>query len=328
MRRGVERCEDSGEASLIWDMATTYAECLERAIQGREEHHRRFFVEADTAHQEYLDILRKKRQDALAFLEKVENRKQMLLSQERKRQEQAEKRPWQELARLLMRLEQEKEESRRIEHDTGRETGPIPKSATVMARCAARLAYEEQTRCTLPVTAHQKFCHAHCEEHRAAVSKLEQVKRAAEAARSQTYAMLGGFESSRASKLDDVKAELRHWLSALEEELQLVETHQQRFQCKTTVQHASDTTKLKSDRDEAQELLDCTTIDEEPEDSASLSGVSLWLAARADSVDVYLRSTPWGRAVLRGAMAALGERARRRLGDRSVWWANAASSTT
>ncbi|TFK81009.1 hypothetical protein K466DRAFT_591514 [Polyporus arcularius HHB13444] len=45
MSTGVWGCKDSGEVSLIRVMAKTYAECLERAIQGREEHHRQFFVE-------------------------------------------------------------------------------------------------------------------------------------------------------------------------------------------------------------------------------------------------------------------------------------------
>ncbi len=45
MSTGVWGCKDSEEVSLIRVMAKTYAECLERAIQGREEHHRQFFVE-------------------------------------------------------------------------------------------------------------------------------------------------------------------------------------------------------------------------------------------------------------------------------------------
>ncbi len=45
MRMGVWGCNVSEEVSLIRVMAKAYDQCLERAIQGREEHHRQCLVE-------------------------------------------------------------------------------------------------------------------------------------------------------------------------------------------------------------------------------------------------------------------------------------------
>ncbi len=113
----------------------------------------------------------------------------------------------------------------------------------VMARCAAHLAYDEQTRCATPARKPERFCPVHREEHRLAYLKLDQVVQAAEESHAKTDATMNDFRSGRA-RTTDVTANVRSYLAALDEELQVVEVHQQLFQCKRTWDPSSRTLPL------------------------------------------------------------------------------------
>ena len=45
MAHGVAGLQQTDLVAMNEEIVRTYAECLERAIKGREEHHREFFVE-------------------------------------------------------------------------------------------------------------------------------------------------------------------------------------------------------------------------------------------------------------------------------------------
>ncbi|RPD60247.1 hypothetical protein L226DRAFT_526539 [Lentinus tigrinus ALCF2SS1-7] len=304
MARGVSGIKASEEVAMNEEIVRTYADCLERAIRGREDHHKEFFVEADAAHKEYLDMLRRKRENALAFLDIIEARRQTLWIQaahERKRQQETERRQ-QELEKARLRRLEEEERLKKVERDRAK---PSTKHAGVMARCAAHLAYEEHTRCAVPVPVHQRFCHAHRDEHRAASDKVELAALAAQKAEFKVDETCRRRKSGEAS-FQDMIADIRSYLDALDEQLQVVEAHQQRFQCKGAVCHESEMAELKSRRDKVKQTLETKISALETVESIG----ELVVGAIASGVGAYF-GIPWGRTIALGAMAAFGMRSTR-----------------
>ena len=103
-----------------------------------------------------------------------------------------------------------------------------------MARCTARLMYggEEQTVCSIPCPAYERFCPAHHEEHRAASSTLGAAKAAVDEARLQADAMMRRLDAGRTIVQKAMIADGQSYLAALDDLLKEEETHQQRFGCK------------------------------------------------------------------------------------------------
>ena len=109
-----------------------------------------------------------------------------------------------------------------------------------MARCTARLMYggEEQTVCSIPCPAYERFCPAHHEEHRAASSTLGAAKAAVDEARLQADAMMRRLDAGRTIIQQAMIADGQMYLAALDDLLKEEETHQQRFGCKGQCQLA------------------------------------------------------------------------------------------
>ncbi|RPD60259.1 hypothetical protein L226DRAFT_616776 [Lentinus tigrinus ALCF2SS1-7] len=80
VRLGDTYVEGLGQEDLVHvaEISRAYLDCLERAVRGREEHHRRFFTQVDSAHLEYLEVLKYRLENAFAFLYRIESREMEL----------------------------------------------------------------------------------------------------------------------------------------------------------------------------------------------------------------------------------------------------------
>ncbi|KAI0693539.1 hypothetical protein C8T65DRAFT_64215 [Cerioporus squamosus] len=294
---GFTRTRNVEEVGKMEETMNAYAKSLERAIQGTQEHQRRFFVEP-TAHAERVKDLRDKRLVALAIAANVESYKQYLLAEEenKKRQTPEEREQEIELQKQIQQAQVRVNKMIREQKDT------FPLYDAIMVRCAAHLAYDEETRCAAPARRPEKFCRVHREDHRVAALQLDQVTQAAEESHAKTDATMQKIRLGRASPRDAIP-DVRSYLAALDEELQVVEAHQRLFQCKAPAEHADKVAHLKSQRTLVKQVLDSVLAEEEKDE---LYGEAL-LGAVASGVGACFGMS-WGRSILIGAMVTLGLR--------------------
>ncbi|TFK85246.1 hypothetical protein K466DRAFT_588278 [Polyporus arcularius HHB13444] len=248
------------EVGKMVETVNAYTECIQRAVVGWHEHTSQFFVEPDPAFAECLKALRHKRTVALAIAANIEDWKQHLLMLEEQRMRQTPEERAQEVASQRQVQQVQVQVNQRI-----RERGNTSTYDVVMTRCAAHLAYDEQTRCATPARKPERFCPVHREEHRLASLKLDQVMQAAEESHARTDATMNNFRSGRA-RTTDVTANVRSYLAALDEELQVVEVHQQLFQFKPAAEHAEKVDHLRSQRELVKQVLDSTIAEEEKDE--------------------------------------------------------------